>query len=871
MAQLASADITLTAVSDACSVVLSPSSCSIHADYDGSNPILTYAYTDINVVRGDVKLAIDASNITINGTSNQGITTQLQTIDTYTQRLKITAIPSTVLSGNVEFTVTIGGFSISSTFPFNVVRESSMLDWIQDWETRKTQIGGEYIITPKIFAGQKNSTTGELTGVYIGPDTLGAGIYGYKEGETVFRINSNGAYIGGWNIETGGIMTADMKLQLLSEGTIKAIDLNDNNATIYELNKSGEASFAKGNVLFHADGSASFTGQITAASGSIGGWSIGQNSLHNDNIVIDSSAAGFYIINNAQHGATTASAYLDAIKYSGGMRMFYTSNINFGIDAWLSDTTETDDETGETIYHYRKAFSLGSDWSIAGWNFDHQRLYNANAVLVGANRYGGLFLSPDDISGIAVSGLTANIQAASGIYLGASSSFVELAGYSSGNLVFRLGTAGNRIGGWSFDNVKIWYGSTVTDNEGFMTNANSMIFGQGTIVGHKWRLSADGSGKLAAGKLYWDASGNTVFSGGTVKSDNNSTPAWLLNSDGSGHFASGKIAWDSNGLQLTGVLSLSANGCVQLTNAGICSEGNDNSAIRFWAGDTHTNRASARFRVTQYGSLYSTDAHITGEIEATSGKIGGFYISGSYIQNYKNSQYTSDAAIIFSDNNGIWAGFGTQAVSATTGLQIPMAVYNEQEDDFGLGTNYAAIFSAKNAYKNIALALYARNGNYSTSFPDVAQFNYAILGIGNCVLEGAVEGYSVSTDSISAANTVKETSFNDSNFKVVTSTQSDSGFILPTLSAIRTFLNISDTSKKFHLTVYYLVAESSSYAPKLYGRSSTSGSWMNDTKYPALYNTSGSSVANVQLSKTKPVMIELWWDGTNYRACAINA
>ena len=77
MAQLASADITLTAVSDACSVVLSPSSCAIHADFDGSNPILTHAYTDINVVRGDVKLAIDASNISIVGTSNQNITVQL--------------------------------------------------------------------------------------------------------------------------------------------------------------------------------------------------------------------------------------------------------------------------------------------------------------------------------------------------------------------------------------------------------------------------------------------------------------------------------------------------------------------------------------------------------------------------------------------------------------------------------------------------------------------------------------------------------------------------------------------------------------------------------------------------------------------------
>ena len=614
MAQLASADITLTAVSDACSVVLSPSSCSIHADYDGSNPILTYAYTDINVVRGDVKLAIDASNITINGTSNQGITTQLQTIDTYTQRLKITAIPTTILSGNVEFTVTIGGFSISSTFPFNVVRESSMLAWIQDWETRKTQIGGEYVITPKIFAGQKDATTGELTGVYIGPDTLGAGIYGYKEGETVFRINANGAYIGGWNIETGGIMTADMKLQLLSEGTIKAIDTEDNNAIVYALYKSGEASFAKGNVLFHADGSASFTGTITAANGSIAGWQIVSNAIHSNNIVLNSVSAGLYIINTTNY-ENTANSYIASIKQYGGLRAFYTNAQSFGLDAWLPAITTVDENTEEVTTTYRKAFSLGSEWSIAGWNFDHQRFYNANAVLVGASGYGGLFLSPDDISGVAVSGLTANIQAASGIYLGASSSFVELAGYSSGNLVFRLGTAGNQIGGWSFDNVKLWYGSTVTDAAGFTANANSMIFGQGNIVGHKWRLSSDGSGSLAAGKITWSYdSANSV---------------WNLDIDGVLSADTVTVNSVTSNVLVLSKTILVKNGST--INAGMSGDGTASTSIRFWAGNTYESRASAPFRVTQAGELYSTSGNIGGWVIDTNQLRYGLTTSNNYI------------------------------------------------------------------------------------------------------------------------------------------------------------------------------------------------------------------------------------------------
>lgn len=862
MAQLASADITLTAVSDACSVVLSPSSCSIHADFDGSNPILTHAYTDINVVRGDVKLAIDASNISIVGTSNQNITVQLQTIDTYTQRLKITAIPTTILSGNVEFTVTIGGFSIHSTFPFNVVRESSMLDWIQDWETRKTQIGGEYIITPKIFAGQKDSTTGELTGVYIGPDTLGAGIYGYKEGETVFRINSNGAYIGGWNIETGGIMTADMKLQLLSEGTIKAIDLNDNNATIYELNKSGEASFAKGNVLFHADGSASFTGQITAASGSIGGWSIGQNSLYNNNIAIDSSAAGFYIINNAQHGATTASAYLDAIKYSGGMRMFYTSNINFGIDAWLSATTETDDETGETIYHYRKAFSLGSEWSIAGWNFDHQRFYNANAVLVGANGYGGLFLSPDDISGVAVSGLTANIQAASGIYLGASSSFVELAGYSSGNLVFRLGTAGNQIGGWSFDNVKIWYGSTVTDNEGFMTNANSMIFGQGTIVGHKWRLSADGSGKLAAGKLYWDASGNTVLSGGTVKSDNNSTPAWLLNSDGSGHFASGVISWNSNGLSLTGTLSVSG-GCVQLDNAGICSEGSAGTSIRFWAGSSHSSRASAPFRVSQAGVLYASGATISGKITASDGAIGLYNINsnGLYfgdITRWTDMSYNQNLTYMTPGIMRLQRAYGYFSAGDIANVRVGLGDYADPTDsgsDNSVGCRCAGYFyrqmnSSDNYYK-AAVKIISDN---------VVNRDVALLTKGAIVCKGGL---------ISNGRFINVASVNviDLSFGTTIVVQNSSGYYtlyVPELSTIRQTLEIG-SSDTFVIPITIIAAKSNSNKTALCFYDSVNQTYSQNAANFINYNGQNFGY-KIDLEAGDIARIALIYDGSTYYA-----
>lgn len=648
MSELGRNGITLTAVSDACSVVFSPSSCVVHADFDGSNPVLTYAYTDINVVRGDVKLAITTSNITIPSRSNNNITYSLTAIDTYTVRLQITAIPTTILNGNLGVKVTLGAFEILSSFPFTVVRESSMLDWIQDWDGRRTSIGGASIVTPKIFAGSKDSDN-SLTGVYLGPDTAGAGIYGYKAvpdpsntGHTitseVFHINSNGASIGGWNIETGGITTVDSvsgySLQLLSSGSIIAKD--DNDATIYALYRSGEASFAKGNVLFHADGSAKFVGEIQAGSGKIGNWLISENAIHKAHVVLDSNVSAIMIL-AADNYQNTANAYTAALKMYGGVKMYYTSSGDYGMEAWLPATEETVGDAVVTQYH--QAFALGSSNFIAGWHFDDERLYGTYAMIVGANGNAGLYVSSSDISGVAVSGLTTNIAAGTGIYITAHNNFHELAGYAGGNLIFRLGTNGHRIAGWKFDSTHIWSGSDLCDNDGFTQSSGSVIIGSaGILAGPAWRFEANGSGKLAGGKIAWaadgsgsiasgkigwDASGNLTFYGGTVKSGNGNSPAWILSPDGSGSFASGKIAWtDTGSLSLTGTLSVSGSGCLQLANAGICSEGSAETSIRIWAGSTHANRSTAPFRVQKDGKMYSTGAtldnvHVNGVLQST--------------------------------------------------------------------------------------------------------------------------------------------------------------------------------------------------------------------------------------------------------------
>lgn len=84
--------------------------------------------------------------------------------------------------------------------------------------------------------------------------------------------------------------------------------------------------------------------------------------------------------------------------------------------------------------------------------------------------------------------------------------------------------------------------------------------------------------------------------------------------------------------------------------AGITGQGTAASSIRFWAGASFENRATAPFRVTQDGKVYMTDAHISGNsiiegvvnaksgtfrgsIYATDGEFNGrIYIGGGAIQ-----------------------------------------------------------------------------------------------------------------------------------------------------------------------------------------------------------------------------------------------
>lgn len=469
MGTVAKSSITLVSISDAYSLSLTPNSCVIKADFDGSNPKLEHAYTIISAYCGDEKTPIEIDSSTIIK-SNDNIECQLIKVDSYRYRLSIISLPVDILQGYIEIPVFSGvSAGLTGRFTFSIVRESTMLDWIQDWENNKTTIGSSYVITPKIFVGKKIIGSHDsledvpgLTGVYIGPsENNGAGIYGYKDNKEIFHIDQTGGKIGGWDITSGGIQCEDGTLSIKSEGTISA---QSEGIIHWSLNKDGSASFANGNVTMDVEGNASFKGTIETSGGSIAGWIIGADSIYNGTIGINSLKKFIAIANVAS--VQDIGNQLDWVKEYGGVAMYCISNTNYGLIGYKNN---------------EKVFSAGSDNFIAGWNF------NEKAIFSGIQTNSGFTTKSGDItiSSNGIRGFKWRLEKdGSGALAGDNITWDK-----DGNMNFKGKIDASQIISGKID-------TSLINTDAILSN------------GDAWALLKDGSGYLASKNLTWDEFGN---------------------------------------------------------------------------------------------------------------------------------------------------------------------------------------------------------------------------------------------------------------------------------------------------------------------------------------------------------------------------
>lgn len=182
----------------------------------------------------------------------------------------------------------------------------------------------------------------------------------------------------------------------------------------------------------------------------------------------------------------------------------------------------------------------------------------------------------------------------------------------------------------------------------------------GTITSESIVLAVredDGDVEIRAGISTGDfdnSDGNSGFILGVDDSDNNTPKFFIGNSSNS-------LEWDGDTLTITGSVTATSGtiGGFEIgpdyirdvaNSFGLASTVTGGDDVRFWAGDTFANRATADFRLTEAGALTATNATITGSITSTSGSIGGFDIGSDYIRDTENSfglasTVTSPAAI----------------------------------------------------------------------------------------------------------------------------------------------------------------------------------------------------------------------------------
>lgn len=834
MSTIAKGEITLSPVNDAYTVLLTPATCTIRADFDGSHPSLDNAHTTITVKRGTkaVDFKIVAPHI-----SESGIEFTYAKQSNKSIKIAITKIPSSILSGWVSFDiVTEDGFAYSTNvqFNFSIARESTMLDWIQDWEGSKTKVGGTYIMTPKLFVGKKEEIItivdgspiwmpGALTGVYIGPDILksgenSAGIYGYLKDKEIFHINADGGFIGGWTFNQAGLQSGNGVVNILAEGTIFA--QNPKSTTPYwGIYADGHAIFANGNVKFQADGSAEFAGKITSASGTIGGWTITKNQLYSDRIILDSSngliginASKFQIIN-----AATGDLEFPAVP-DGGVKLWYNSSTDFGLAGWTTGA---------------KVFQLGSYNMIAGWRFNHQAIWIGDTA---PSLTQGAYTAESDAITIAPNGIRS------------SKWYVDANGTASfvGGLV-KFNTDNAKMFGWlmrdgrfsskhaaliSSDYYCGLYVSpadlsdigansllqTINNNGGiylYSDGANSIMRAYDKKGNLGFYLSTSGYNTI--GK--WNFDHESIYTGSKnvddhgFARDNNSIilgingligPMWKLLADGSGAVAGGNIAWTKDGKvtfseQVTLSWSSITNGpnLTKIDANGIYT--GTISADNISAGSISTADiiCKDKWALMRDGTGYLAAGNISwqadgtltvkGHVEANSGVIGGFKITDSGIFSLETNCYTGDvkngsfamfsqggSAFLCFHDDGRWAGIGLNCSSA--GGTATVARF-ENYYTGGIFANWST---------NIALYLRAEN----------AEHNFAFLGKGNGILNGYIAGSKLSLFTLAQYNTIYSGYIKpaENNRWIVKATADKTGFQLPSCSEIASALGLNTTS-----------------------------------------------------------------------------
>lgn len=293
--------------------------------------------------------------------------------------------------------------------------------------------------------------------------------------------------------------------------------------------------------------------------------------------------------------------------------------------------------------------------------------------------------------------------------------------------------------------------------------------------------------------------------------------------------------------------------------AGITGEGTADTSVRFWAGASKGNRATAPFRVLQDGSFVATKGTITGTINANAGSIGGFAIASGRIGVAASSGDTSGSGLAllssfikFSDSYR-WASIGTNVLPASTGLVGVGRFTNKTPNSDG--TNYGLLIEASGAMVNLG-----------------------IVSKGAIVCDSYVADYGISKllPSVNTCLTPGDAT-KPTLFKLMPRfIYSNSGIGLPRRDSICTVLGISNYTA-FAVRITIICDRTSTKTGYVCGRNtfvknSSGGNAMDSNYYPyRMNNNAGNETGKWNMAAGDIREFLLVWDGSSgYYAYLLN-
>ena len=474
----------------------------------GSEPITDFTIGAVVTPTGFSSIAVDNSRKTVTYTVAAGTTTLAE-------------------HGAIEIPITIAGTVYRLPFVWSKARagtpgaagaDANLLDWVREWNSGKTLIDSSTVITPKLFAGVKN-TDGTVTGTAIGRFALSTktasgsiatetvdGICGFKDGYKTFLLDNGGNVRLGYGDQSVRYDAATGKITFgagVSLNWTNAIDQAKSEAIdSAAATAQSKADAALGSAKSYADTkkNEAVTQAGRDADGKISALTATLNASIADARKAGTDAravADAITAKAATEGWSDKLTYIDANGiFTGQLSANTVSAIRIDASQITAGTIDTARLNAAEIRSniinaayingLTCAFVRGT---IGGWTIGAATLSNSHILLDSGNKR------------VVVYG--AGASATSGrrvqLYYNSDTDFGFFASDAAGGCLARFGSV-NQIAGWNIDTARIYKNNIALGADGSITN------------GSKWKLNNDGSGSIASGNISWDAAGAVTFS-----------------------------------------------------------------------------------------------------------------------------------------------------------------------------------------------------------------------------------------------------------------------------------------------------------------------------------------------------------------------